>query len=87
MENKMSLIKLAGKLPPQVAAIFHDLVKGGMKPGHAAAKAWGEVRRSGVEITPAMKTVAKVAKKADNGIQGSLFNSEEFTQTWKRIKK
>lgn len=81
----MSLVKLAAKLPPQVAAIYHDLVKGGMKPGHAAARAWGEVRRSGVPITPAVKSVAKVVKKADNGIQGTLFNPEEFTQTWKKI--
>lgn len=83
----MSLVKLAAKLPPQVASLFHKYVTDGMKPGHAAAKAWGEVRRSGIEITPVAKTVAKVVKKADNGIQGSLFNPEEFTQTWKRIKK
>jgi hypothetical protein len=83
----MSLIKLSAKLPPQVAAIFHKLVKDGMKPAHAAAKAWGEVRRSGVEITPPVKTIAKEVEKADNIVQGSLFNPEEFTQTWKRIKK
>jgi hypothetical protein len=83
----MSLIKLSAKLPPQVAAIFHDLVKGGMKPGHAAAKAWGEVRRSGVKVTPAVKTIEKVVKKVDNRVQRSLFNPKEFTQTWERIKK
>ena len=56
----MNLIKLASKMPKEVGAIFHKLVKDGMKPGHAAAKAWGEVRQSGSTITPVVKTIEKV---------------------------
>jgi hypothetical protein len=74
----MSLIKLAGKLPKEVATIFHDLVLNGMEKGYAARKAWGVVRQNNIEVTPVIKTVAKTIKKIDNGIQGTLFNLDDY---------
>lgn len=75
----MSLIKLAAKLPKEVGKIFHDLVSNGMDKKYAARKAWGIVRKNNIEITPVTKTVAKVVKKINNGIQGSLFDPEDYS--------
>lgn len=74
----MSLIKLAAKMPKEVATIFHNLVSNGMEKGYAARKAWGMVRQNNIEVTPIIKTVAKTIKKSNNGIQGTLFNLDDY---------